>query len=111
MPREFNADEKAKEATLRVTIGGKVFLAEEPTLATMKKVAERVPKGKRDEDDPDALEKDIDSVFPQLEVLLKGEDDGKPPTKKHVEEHLTMRRAGELIRELMGSPEAEGNPQ
>ncbi len=106
--KKFNADEKANEGSLEVTIGGKVFVAKEPTLAVMKQLAEAAPKSTPEEDkdksESERMQEGIDSIFPQLEVLLRDEK-GAPPKKAFIEEHLSMRRAGEMIQTLMGDDE------
>jgi hypothetical protein len=134
--KKFDADEKAKEGSLEVTMGGHVFIAEEPTLRTMKEMANRIPDAPKPEKDADGkviprsekeeLEESVESLYPQLEVLLaakeafeyereveeEGSDkpkkkkvkvaEGDPPPQDYVEKHLSMRRAGEMIQELMG---------
>lgn len=111
--KQFNADEKAQEGGLEVTIGGKVFVAQEPTLAVMKRLAEAAPKSSPEEDkeksESELMQQGIDSIFPQLEILLRDEA-GLPPEKEFIEEHLSMRRAGEMIQALMGEDEAS-NPR
>jgi hypothetical protein len=107
--KQFNADEKAKEGGLEVIIGAKTFFAKEPTLAVMKQLAEAAPKSNPEEDkeksESERMQEGIDSIFPQLEILLRDEN-GAPPVKDFIEEHLSMRRAGEMIQTLMGDDEA-----
>lgn len=131
--KQFNADEKADQGSLEVTIGEKVFIAKEPTLAVMKQLAEAAPKSTPDEDkdksESERMQEGIDSIFPQLEILLRSKEDfdfkfeveedgkkkpktikvaaGSPPPQQFVEEHLSMRRAGEMIQTLMGEDESD----
>lgn len=113
--RKFDADRLAEEGAMEATIGGEVFIAREPTLALMKEVATKVPAidpDAQDGEDPGKrLERAVDSVFPQLEVLLRHKETGDPPTREFIEENLTMKRAGELIRSMMGDDEAAANPR
>lgn len=120
MPKEFNADDRASEGALDVTIGGKKFSAKEPTLAVMKEIAESVPKDKPVEkdgegnevprDEAEVMTEQVDSIYPQLAIVLR-DDKGKPPTRKFIEENLSMRQAGELIATLMGEEDKEKNPR
>lgn len=133
--KQYNADSKAEEGGLEVTIGGKIFIAREPTLAVMKRLAQAVPDTKPEDEEKkserERMEEGIESIYPQLEVLVKAKEafeylrevedpetgDKKPekveviagqaPPQDFVEEHLSMRRAGEMIATLMGDAEAE----
>lgn len=111
--KKFNADEKANEGSLEVIIGGKQFIAKEPTLAVMKELAEAAPKSTPEEDkeksESERMQEGIDSIFPQLEVLLRDEN-GVPPDRTFIEQNLSMRRAGEMIQTLMGDDDAS-NPR
>lgn len=138
--KKFDADKMAEEGSLEVTIGGHVFIAQEPTLKTMKELANRIPDPPKPEKDADGkviprpekeqLEESVESLYPQLEVLLAAQEsfeyerevededakegekktkkkkvkvaEGAPPPQDYVEKHLSMRRAGEMIQELMG---------
>lgn len=111
--KQFDADEKANEGSLEVTIGGKKFIAQEPTLSVMKRLAEAAPKSTPEDDkeksESERMSEGIDSIFPQLEILLRDMETNLPPDREFIEEHLSMRRAGEMIQALMGEDDA-ANP-
>lgn len=140
--KQFDADKKAEEGSLEVIIGGQSFIAKEPTLAVMKELAEAAPGSTPEEEEgkseSERMTEGIESIYPQLEVLLSAKENfeydkvvmeegepvldskgkkktkkekvaaGDPPPKEFVEKHLSMRRAGEMIQTLMG--EDESNP-
>lgn len=141
--KKFDADQKAEEGSLEITMGGEVFIAKEPTLRTMKQLANRIPEPPKPEKDSEGneipvsekaqLEESIESLYPQLEVLLAAKEafeyerkpdpekegsekekpkkvkvaEGEAPPQDFVEEHLSMKRAGELIEELMGEEDVK----
>lgn len=104
-------------AVLKVKLGGRPFHAVDMRLKTQKTlIRTAIEEGKAegdidvDEDESDktvldALQtiKSLDSIYPQVaEVLthVDGDEEGRPPSREFVEEHLRISTFGALMRAL-----------
>jgi hypothetical protein len=106
---------------LKTRLGGRAFIAREPSIATQKALI----RGGASDDEVDELDDELDertvedaleslknlsSVYPQVAQVLRyadGEEQGRPPSREFVEEHMRISGFQKLFRQLLGG-RAEG---
>lgn len=95
---------------LKVKLGGKEFTAREASVEINKEILRAMPQGlKADSDDPQDQLQNLDAIYPQLAHVLK-DDQGRAPTKEHVEKHLTTTGLRALMKALNpGDEDESGN--
>jgi hypothetical protein len=105
---DLDLDELVNEVTVR--IGGKVFVAREGNIETQKSLIELLPDRADDDESKQATLENLELIYKQLALLLKDPKTGKPPTKKHVEEHITpvgLRKLMDRLNEAEDAPEGK----
>jgi hypothetical protein len=108
--------------TANTRLGGRKFLAKEPSIATQKATiraateeddSDEAAAASDDKTIEDALQtlKSLDSIYPQIREVLfhaDGDEAGRPPSREFVEEHLRLSTFRALFRHLLGT-RVEGN--
>jgi hypothetical protein len=110
--------------TLKIKLGGRGFLAKEPSIATQKAIINasrdddspaegEEGDAKQDEDAVQAIKslRNLSGIYPQIEQVLfhlDGDEKGKPPSREFVEENLRISSFGRLFKKLVDSEDAEG---
>jgi hypothetical protein len=131
-PRTYDADTAQAEGALAITLGGEKWVAPEPDNDTMKAVlaceaewtarmdAEAAKRGEADPGSDEArsslvaeAELGVDSLAPQLELLVfRADDNGQPVwdaplTADFLAEHrISARQQGLLLRQILGEGDA-----
>lgn len=93
---------------LEVRLGGKMFVVREATIEQNKEIlrAVGVADAAADDDGDDGL-RNLDAIYPQLKLIMRDKTTGKPPTKEHVEKHLTTSGLKALMARISPDDEAE----
>jgi len=95
--------------SIKVKLGGRVWTAVEPSIATNKILAATIRSSDDDEGDEGAsAQRTLDSIYEQLQHILFDAETGRPPSREFVEQHLTGRNFGRLM-ERLNSTERSGN--
>jgi hypothetical protein len=97
---------------VRIKLGGKTFIGREASVRINKEIARLLPESSAKGDDenltPQEQLENLDAIYPQLALLLRDPDTGKPPDQAFIEEHLTTPRLRVLMKAL-NPKESEGN--
>jgi hypothetical protein len=115
---EFELDLDAFR-TAKTRLGGRPFLAKEPSIdtqmATIRSATgdDEPEEGEDEATIDDALQtlKSLESIYPQVREVLfhaDGDEQGQPPSREFVQQHLRLSTFRALFRHLLGT-RAEGN--
>lgn len=124
MPRLVDVDAQAAEGATIYTIGGRMWYAAEPSLDTFKEVLAAAPDGTSKVDaegKPIAPTREetntsLDSMLPQLQLLLVEWDKetntatAAVPDAEFLQKNLSVKRAGTILREILGEGEGVTAP-
>lgn len=109
-PKDLDLDLDAVNE-LRVRLGGRRWLAVEPTIDVNIALTATLPT-LRGEDGSTAEQAQaaLEGLYPQVRMILKDPTTGDPPSRDFVQKHLTARNFGRLIDAINGAGQ-EGDPQ
>lgn len=109
---DFDMDEGGN--TLRIKLGGRLFIARENTIAQRKEILTEAQKANQAEGEEEVDEdasfdvvlasiNSLSSIYPQIAEVLEyadGAEQGLPPSREFVERHVRVSAYGRLFRQL-----------
>lgn len=106
MPRTVDVDAERVAGATDYKIKDRVWRAEEPSIDTFKQVLEIAPlppaPGGTADDDRRATIAGLDSILPQLQLLLTDPDNPEVHPSADDLSTLSVRRANALLQEILG---------
>lgn len=95
--------------TIMIRLGGRMWRAVEPSIATNKILAMSVGGDDDDDQSSAAAVRTLESIYNQVQHILFDVETDRPPSREFVEKHLTGRNFGKLMQRLNDEEGARGN--